>query len=67
MTTRRQFMQTLPAAGTAFAVAGHMLLDENTSIAAPVVKADGHFHPKGKAPSEHTLEFLTKAKATLPF
>ena len=27
----------------------------------------GHFHPKGKAPSKFTLEVLKKAKATLPF
>ncbi len=26
-----------------------------------------HFHPKGKAPSEHTLEVLDQARAALPF
>ena len=26
-----------------------------------------HFHPKGKAPSEHTLEVLDHARAALPF
>ena len=26
-----------------------------------------HFHPKGKPPSEHTLEVLRQARATLPF
>ena len=26
-----------------------------------------HFHPKGKPPSEHTLEVLSQARATLPF
>ncbi len=26
-----------------------------------------HFHPKGKPPSEHTLEVLREARATLPF
>ena len=27
----------------------------------------GHFHPKGKMPSEHTLKVLAAARATLPF
>ncbi len=67
MTTRRQFIQTLPAAGAAFAVAGHMVLDDQPAIAQQAAPAKGHFHPKGKAPSKHTLEFLKKAKATLPF
>ncbi len=26
----------------------------------------GHFHPKGKMPSEHTLKVLAAARATLP-
>ena len=67
MTTRRQFIQTLPAAGTAFAVAGHVVLDESHAIAKPAAPAKGHFHSRGKSPSEHTLEVLEKAKATLPF
>jgi alkyl sulfatase BDS1-like metallo-beta-lactamase superfamily hydrolase len=29
--------------------------------------AEDHFHPKGKAPSEHTLEVFARARATLPF
>jgi len=28
---------------------------------------EGHFHPKGKAPSTFTLDLLAKAKETLPF
>jgi alkyl sulfatase BDS1-like metallo-beta-lactamase superfamily hydrolase len=28
---------------------------------------DGHFHPKGKAPSKFTLEVLKQATAKLPF
>ena len=32
----------------------------------PVV-AEDHFHPKGKAPSEFTLEVFEKARETLPF
>lgn len=67
MTTRRQFIQSLPAAGAAFAVAGHVILDENSAVAQPAGPAEGHFHPKGKAPSTHTMEILKKAKAELPF
>ena len=69
MTTRRQFIQTLPSAGAAFAVAGHLMLDETAvaSTAAATAAADGHFHPKGKAPSKYTLEVLRKARETLPF
>ncbi|MGZ9159335.1 MAG: alkyl/aryl-sulfatase, partial [Nitrospira sp.] len=68
MTTRRDFMQTLPAIGTAFAVAGHLALDDSPAqaqAAAPPLK--GHFHPKGKAPSKFTLDILRNAKSTLPF
>jgi alkyl sulfatase BDS1-like metallo-beta-lactamase superfamily hydrolase len=66
MTTRREFMQSLPAAGAVFAVANQMLMEEGAS-GAPVAPADGHFHPKGKPPSKYTLEVLRKAKADLPF
>jgi alkyl sulfatase BDS1-like metallo-beta-lactamase superfamily hydrolase len=62
-TTRRQFVQSLPA----FAVAGHMLLESSPAQAASAAPPEGHFHPQGKAPSEFTKEVLRKAKATLPF
>ncbi|TVS20904.1 MAG: MBL fold metallo-hydrolase [Planctomycetaceae bacterium] len=62
-TTRRQFVQSLPA----FAVAGHMLLDSSPAQAASAAPPEGHFHPQGKAPSEFTKEVLRRAKATLPF
>ena len=29
--------------------------------------AENHFHPKGKAPSEHTLKIFEEARANLPF
>ena len=29
--------------------------------------SDQHFHPKGKPPSEHTLEVIRKARKTMPF
>ena len=68
MTTRREFMGYLPAAGAAFAVVGNMVLGEGPAraqdAAAPL---DGHFHPKGKAPSKFTLDVLQQAKGTLPF
>ena len=67
MTTRRQFIQSVPAAGAAFAVAGHIVLDDSPARAQGAAPLKGHFHPKGKAPSEHTLRVLAKAKKTLPF
>ena len=67
MTTRRQFLQTIPATAAAFTIAGHMLLDEKPAIAKDISPAKGHFHPKGKPPSEHTLKVLRKARETLPF
>lgn len=63
MATRRQFVQSLPA----FAVGAQMTL-ENTSVeAAAAAPVEGHFHPKGKAPSEFTKQVLRKARETLPF
>ena len=63
MATRRQFVQSLPA----FAVAAQMTLESGAAHAAPAAPPEGHFHPKGKAPSEFTKEVLRKAKASLPF
>jgi alkyl sulfatase BDS1-like metallo-beta-lactamase superfamily hydrolase len=67
MTTRRQFIQTLPAVGTAFAVAGHLVAGEGAAHAQEPAPLKGHFHPKGKAPSPFTLEVLKQAKTKLPF
>ncbi len=67
MTTRRQFIQTLPAAGAAFAVAGNLVFDEGIARAQQPAPLKGHFHPKGKAPSEFTIDVLKQSKATLPF
>lgn len=68
MTTRRDFVRTLPAIGTAFAVAGQVFVDDSPahaqSAAAP---AAGHFHPKGKAPSKFTLDVLAQSRGALPF
>ncbi|MCJ7527742.1 MAG: MBL fold metallo-hydrolase, partial [Methyloceanibacter sp.] len=67
MTTRRQFVMSVPAAAAAFALADNFVLDAGPARAQQIDPLQGHFHPKGKAPSEFTLEVLKKAKATLPF
>ncbi len=67
LTPRRQFIQSLPAAGAAFAVAGNLVFGEGAARAQEPAPLKGHFHPKGKAPSKFTVEMLKKAKATLPF
>jgi len=68
MTTRRKFVQSLPVVGTAFAVIGAPTPDDSSAqaqgSAAPLA---GHFHPKGKAPSEYTLNVLRQAHGELPF
>jgi alkyl sulfatase BDS1-like metallo-beta-lactamase superfamily hydrolase len=66
VTTRREFIRSLPAAGTAFAVTGN-LLDTAAARAEEPAPVAGHFHPKGKAPSKFTTEVLKAAKAALPF
>ncbi|WP_373504352.1 alkyl/aryl-sulfatase [Aestuariivirga sp.] len=68
MTTRRQLLGTVSAASAAFAVTGRHLLEGTPVFAQEVAQPlAGHFHPKGKAPSAHTLEVLKSARATLPF
>ena len=67
MTTRRQFMVSVPAAAAAFALADHFVLDMSPARAQQIDPLQGHFHPKGKAPSKFTLDVLKRAKATLPF
>ncbi|MHA3978414.1 alkyl/aryl-sulfatase [Halovulum sp. GXIMD14794] len=67
MTTRRDFMKAIPAAGAAFAVTPTFLSEDGTVRAQDAAPADGHFHPKGKPPSEHTLRVLAEAREGLPF
>jgi alkyl sulfatase BDS1-like metallo-beta-lactamase superfamily hydrolase len=67
MTTRRQFIGSLPAAGAAFAVAGNFVLEDSPARAQEPAPLAGHFHPKGKAPSKFTLDVLKRAKTDLPF
>jgi alkyl sulfatase BDS1-like metallo-beta-lactamase superfamily hydrolase len=59
-------MQTLPAVGTAFAVAGHQVASEGAARAQEPIPFERHFHPKGKAPSPFTREVLKQAKPQLP-
>ena len=64
MSTRRQFIQSLPAVGTAFAVAGNLVLEDSPARAqVATVPLKEHFHPKGKAPSKYTLDVLKQAAA----
>jgi alkyl sulfatase BDS1-like metallo-beta-lactamase superfamily hydrolase len=71
MATRREFIQSLPAVGTAFAVAGHVVLDDGPASAQTQPQSPaplkGHFHLKGKAPSKFTLDVLKQARNGLPF
>ncbi|MEP4768898.1 MAG: alkyl sulfatase dimerization domain-containing protein [Roseibium sp.] len=67
MTSRRDFIKTVPALGAAFSVAGHLVLDDSAAQAQPAAPLKGHFHPQGKAPSEYTLRILEDARKTLPF
>jgi alkyl sulfatase BDS1-like metallo-beta-lactamase superfamily hydrolase len=67
MPTRRTFLASLPTTGAAFALGG-AFFDEGQAHAqgAPAPLA-GHFHPRGKAPSEHTIRVLRDTARTLPF
>ncbi len=68
MTTRRAFLGAAPIAGAAFAIAPNFLTEGGAARAqSGPAPHPGHFHPKGKAPSEHTLAILRKARETLPF
>lgn len=67
MTTRRQILTSLPVTGAAFALGGFPFGEGTAHAQEARVPLEGHFHPKGKAPSEHTLKVLAEAKATLPF
>ena len=64
---RRELIQSAPATAAAFAVAGDLLLESGAARAQQIDPLRGHFHPKGNAPSTHTLEVLRQAKAGLPF
>lgn len=71
MSTRREFVQSLPVAGAAFAIAGNFIFEETQARAQEAAPLDahfhpeGHFHPKGKAPSKYTQEVLRQARTTV--
>ncbi|MGB9294664.1 MAG: alkyl sulfatase dimerization domain-containing protein, partial [Pseudolabrys sp.] len=44
-----------------------MLEDNPARAQVATVPLKGHFHPKGKSPSKHTLEVLKQARGGLPF
>ena len=67
MTTRRRFIASLPVTGAAFALAGGFLGEGAALAQEAPPPLEGHFHPKGKAPSGHTIRAIEAAKATLPF
>ncbi len=67
MATRREFVQALPAVGTALAVGGCLALNDSRAQAqGGETPLAGHFHPKGKAPSQFTLDVLRRAREGLP-
>jgi hypothetical protein len=51
-------MKSVPAAAAAFALADHLVLDVSPARAQQIDPLQGHFHPKGKAPSKFTLDVL---------
>ena len=67
MTTRRQILTTLPATGAAFALGGALFGEGPAQAQTARPALEGHFHPRGKAPSPHTIRILEEAKSTLPF
>jgi len=67
MATRREFTQTVLGASAALAVTGCGVTEDRPVRGQQAVPLQGHFHPKGKAPSEFTKAILEKAVDTLPF
>lgn len=67
MTTRRNFLESVSAATAVLAVSERFLLETNPAHAQAGTPPAGHFHPKGKPPSEFTLQALRQARASLPF
>lgn len=67
MTTRRQFLEAVPAVGAAFAIGANFVLEGTSARAEATAPAAGHFHPKGKAPSAFTKALLEQSRSKLPF
>jgi len=66
MPNRREFTQTVVGAGAVFAVTGCGVAEDMPVRGSQAAPLEGHFHPKGKAPSKFTLEVLEQARATRP-
>ncbi len=66
MTTRRDVIAGIPTMGAAFSIAG-VLATEAGPARAQTPPLAGHFHPKGKAPSPHTVEAIRRSSKGLPF
>ena len=67
MITRRLFLTSLPTTGAIFAL-GRAIVDEGLKMVHSVPDPlASHFHPRGKAPSEHTLRIIGDAAQTIPF
>jgi alkyl sulfatase BDS1-like metallo-beta-lactamase superfamily hydrolase len=64
---RRHFISGLAAAGAAFAIPSRVLGEAGVDRPASAPPLQGHFHPKGKAPSKFTTDILREAKSALPF
>jgi len=64
---RRQLLGGLAAAGSAFTLPATLFGQEASPAAQPAEPLKAHFHPKGKAPSSHTIDILKKTGTTLPF
>jgi len=67
MTSRREFLGSIPATGAAFALGGALFSESPARAQEAPQPLAGHFHPKGKAPSVHTIQALQDSAATLPF
>jgi len=66
MTTRRQFLASVPAAAAAFSLVQNFCFEPRAARAQQIDPLQGHFHDKGKAPSKFTIEVLEQAKSALP-
>ncbi|MCT8162124.1 alkyl/aryl-sulfatase [Pseudoruegeria sp. SHC-113] len=67
MTTRRGFLASLPTTGAAFALGGALFEEASAQTAEAAAPLEGHFHPRGKAPSSHTIEAIRASADGLPF
>lgn len=68
MVSRRDLLKSAPASAAAFAIGSNFLMEGTAAHAdTPAPSLAGHFHPRGKAPSKHTVAVLKAAREGLPF